>query len=344
DPSSALLEVLDTEQNYRFTDNFLEVPFDLSKVMFITTANNASAIPRPLLDRMELITLPGYVMEEKVEIAKRHLIPRIVDENGIAKKDLKINDEGLRYIISSYTMEAGVRSLDRALTKAARKIAAEIEKNGEPKRSVSLSKKRIHELLDAPKIHGTQVPKESSVGKAIGLAWTENGGDVLIIESVLMPGTGRILTTGNLGNIMKESTEAAVAYIKSHSEELGLSDFEWDKKDVHIHVPAGAVPKDGPSAGITLALSLCSSLTGRKIDAAYAMTGEITLHGDVLPIGGLREKILAAKRHGITDIILPEANRNDTEGFNDWILGGMTLHFVENVSEVFALALKADKK
>ena len=342
DPSSALLEALDPEQNEHFTDNFLEVPFDLSKTMFITTANSVSTIPRPLLDRMELIELPGYVMEEKLEIAKRHLMPRIAAEHGLTKSSFRISEARLKDIVSSYTMEAGVRNLDRALSKIARKIAARVaeEKSSPTEKIAALSKEKMLEFLGAPKLHDTRLPKTDTRGAAIGLAWTEAGGDVLVIESAVMDGSGKIAYTGNLGDIMQESASAALAWIRSNAEELGLGCFDWNKKDIHIHVPAGAVPKDGPSAGITLALSLSSTLTGRPIDASFAMTGEMTLRGNVLPIGGIREKILAAKRLGIKDIILPEDNRADISELNSWVLEGMRLHYVSRMEEVLSLALR----
>lgn len=340
DPSSALLEVLDPEQNWNFTDNFLEVPFDLSKVMFITTANNTATIPRPLLDRMEIIPLPGYVMEEKLKIAKRHLIPRIIREHGLSAQEFSISDAAIKYIISSYTMEAGVRSLDREISKVARKVAAGLAENENSSKSAGvLNKEAILDLLGAPKLHNTRLPKKDSVGTAIGLAWTETGGDVILIESAVMDGSGKLSYTGNLGEIMQESAITALSYLRSNAGTFGLDSFEWNKKDIQIHVPAGAVPKDGPSAGITLALSLCSSLTGRQIDTSYAMTGEMTLHGRVLPIGGVREKILAAKRLGIKDIILPEDNRSDAAELGQWVLKGMKLHYVSDVSKVFDLAL-----
>jgi len=336
DPSSALLEALDPEQNWHFVDNFLEVPFDLSKVMFITTANATATIPRPLLDRMEVIPLPGYVMEEKLNIAKRHLLPRITAEHGLEENDMKLSDAALKEIISSYTIEAGVRSLDRELSKIARRVAVELS---EGKERVSLSKGRLKDVLGAPKLHRTKIPKDKTLGTAIGLAWTEAGGDVILIESAVMDGNGKVTYTGNLGEIMQESATTALAYLRSHASDYSLSDFKWNKKDIHIHVPAGAVPKDGPSAGITLALSLASTLTGRRIVTSFAMTGEMTLHGNVLPIGGVREKILAAKRYGIKDIILPISNKADTSELSEWVLSGMHLHFVSDISEVFAFAL-----
>ena len=336
DPSSALLEALDPEQNWHFVDNFLEVPFDLSKVMFITTANNTATIPKPLLDRMEVIHLPGYVMEEKVSIAKRHLLPRIRAEHGLEKNEMKVSDAVLKEVISSYTLEAGVRGLDRELSKIARRRAVELSEGKEP---VPVTKKSLKDIIGAPKLHDTDIPKGDTAGTAVGLAWTESGGDVLLIESAAMEGSGKITYTGNLGDIMQESAFNALAYLRSHAADYSLSDFEWNKKDIHIHVPAGAVPKDGPSAGITLALSLVSALSGRKVITKYAMTGEMTLHGKVLPIGGVREKILAAKRHGIKDIILPETNRADISELSEWVPEGMQLHFVSDISEVFALAL-----
>ncbi|MDO5115403.1 MAG: endopeptidase La [Synergistaceae bacterium] len=342
DPSSALLEVLDPEQNWNFTDNFLEAPFDLSKVMFITTANSTATIPGPLLDRMEIIPLPGYVMEEKLKIAKKHLIPRIIREHGLTKDEFSLSDTALKDIISSYTMEAGVRSLDRQIAKLARRVTMELSEGGdETEASAVLTKERAREILGAPKLHNTRIPKGDAVGTAIGLAWTEAGGDVILIESAVMDGGGKVCYTGNLGEIMQESATTALAYLRSHAGSYGLSGFEWNKKDIQIHVPAGAVPKDGPSAGITLALSLCSTLTGRAVNTAFAMTGEMTLHGNVLPIGGIREKILAAKRLGIKDILLPEDNRADVSELSEWILKGMKLHYVSDISEVFELALRA---
>lgn len=338
DPSSALLEVLDPEQNSHFNDNYLELPFDLSRVMFITTANTISTIPRPLLDRMEIIQLPGYVMEEKLQIAKKHLIPRIIEEHGIKKENLKLSETAIKYIIASYTMEAGVRNLDRQLSKVARRIAAD-KVSGKAISGRSIPKEKISEYLGTPKLYNTKLPKENEVGTAAGLAWTEAGGDVLVIEAAVMPGTGKINCTGNLGEIMQESATIALAYVRAEAENLGLSAYEWNKKDIHIHVPAGAVPKDGPSAGITLALAIISALTERAVNISYAMTGELTLRGNVLPIGGIREKILAAKRIGITEIILPEANRPDISELNNWVLEGMNLHFVSRIETVFELAL-----
>jgi len=342
DPSSALLEVLDPEQNHLFTDNFLEVPFDLSKVMFITTANTTATIPEPLLDRMELISIPGYLAEEKIEIAKRHLLPRILKEHGLTDKDISFSKSVITNIIRGYTMEAGVRNLDRVLSKIARKTAAAIAraKDGE-KKKLAVTNGTLKEMLGAPRAYLTRIPKQDTVGTSIGLAWTAAGGEVLLIESAVMAGSGAIAFTGNLGNIMQESVKNSMAYIRSNAAKFGLEAFDWQKHDVHVHVPESAVPKDGPSAGITLALSICSTLTGRKIDVSYAMTGEMTLHGEVLPIGGVREKLLAAKRLGITKLIIPADNKNDVEELKDWIKKGIEINYVRSFDEVAALALKA---
>ncbi|NLX84477.1 MAG: endopeptidase La [Synergistaceae bacterium] len=346
DPAAALLEVLDPEQNCNFTDNFLEISFDLSKVMFITTANSTSTIPKPLLDRMEIISLPGYLAEEKVKIAKKHLLPRILKEHGLTKKNMTVPDATINNIITAYTMEAGVRNLDRQLSKVARKVATEIASGltpSETKKPIKITKELMKKMLGAPKLHTTRIPKEDPTGTALGLAWTEAGGAVILIESAIMEGNGTVSYTGNLGDIMQESAQTALAYLRSNAATFGLENFEWKKKDIHIHVPEGAVPKDGPSAGITLALSLCSALTGRKVDASYAMTGEMTLHGDVLPIGGVREKILAAKRLGIKKLILPEDNKPDVEELGEWMKSGMTLNYVSKITSVFQMALKQGK-
>ncbi len=343
DPAAALLEVLDPEQNCSFTDNFLEISFDLSKVMFITTANSTGTIPRPLLDRMEIIPLPGYVAEEKVNIAKKHLLPRILKEHGLTAKNMTVPEATIRNIITAYTMEAGVRNLDRQLSKLARKVAAEMANSStadEAGRTIRITKDIMKKMLGAPKLHTTRIPNEDPLGTALGLAWTETGGSVILIESAVMEGSGNVSYTGNLGDIMQESAQTALAYLRSNAPAFGIENIDWKKKDIHIHVPEGAVPKDGPSAGITLALSLCSALTGRKVDASYAMTGEMTLHGNVLPIGGVREKVLAAKRLGIKKLILPEDNKSDVDELGNWIKSGMKIHYVSKMSTVFQLALK----
>lgn len=345
DPASALLEILDLEQNSKFTDNFLEVAFDLSKVMFITTANTIETIPRPLLDRMEVISLPGYLAEEKLGIAKKHLLPRILKEHGLTKNELHIPDSILKTIISSYTLEAGVRNLDRELSKIARKITKNIVQNVKEtkEKKFTVSRKDMIEMLGAPKLHKTRIPKGYSLGTALGLAWTESGGSVLLIESVTMKGKGNITYTGNLGNIMKESVQTAFAYLRSNAAAYNLAKFQWNDMDIHIHVPEGAIPKEGPSAGVTLALSICSTLTGRLVDTSYAMTGEMTLHGDILPIGGVREKLLSAKRLGVKKLILPLDNKEDVKELDDWMLKDIEVFFVSKIDDVFDLALSKDK-
>jgi ATP-dependent Lon protease len=344
DPSSALLEVLDPEQNRDFTDHFLEVPFDLSQVIFITTANVAHTIPRPLLDRMETISIPGYVAEEKLHIAERHLWPKILEENGLAKLNVKISDKILGKIISEYTREAGVRGLDRQLSRIARKLATKIvndyESGKKRPKGISISGASVKRYLGAPKLHEARLPRKNSIGAAMGLAWTESGGDVLVIETAVMRGTGKVTFTGNLGDIMQESARAALGYLRSCASKYRLGEIKWDKTDIHVHVPEGAIPKDGPSAGVTLALSMLSALSERFINSRIAMTGEITLRGTVLPIGGVREKVLAAKRNGITSVILPRENNVDVDELAEWARDGMTFNYVSDIDEVFNLALE----
>jgi len=349
DPSSALLEVLDPEQNNGFTDHFLEVPFDLSQVMFITTANVTHTIPRPLRDRMEIISIPGYVGEEKLHIARRHLWPKVLADNGLGDVDVRISEKVLRKIVSEYTREAGVRNLDRQLAKIARKVAAKIVaavEAGESKpRRVTITAASLQSYLGAPKLHESRLPGKDSVGAALGLAWTEAGGDVLVIETVTMRGSGKVTFTGNLGDIMRESAHAALGFLRSSAKTYDLDAIEWEKTDIHVHVPEGAIPKDGPSAGVTLALSMLSSLSGRAIRSDIAMTGEITLRGTVLPIGGVREKVLAAKRNGIDEVILPKENAVDVDELAEWAKEGMTFHYASHVADVFRLALReAEKK
>jgi ATP-dependent Lon protease len=344
DPSSALLEVLDPEQNRDFTDHFLEVAFDLSQVMFITTANVTHTIPRPLQDRMEIISIPGYVREEKLHIASKHLLPRVLKENGLARFNVKISDAVIGRIISEYTREAGVRNLDRQLSRIARKLATKIvndtEAGKKAPKSVSVPASSLKGYLGAPKLHEARLPRRDSVGAAMGLAWTEAGGDILVIESAVMKGTGKVMFTGNLGDIMQESAQAALGYLRANAAKYALDKTAWNKTDIHVHVPEGAIPKDGPSAGVTLALSMLSALTGRKINSKIAMTGEITLRGTVLPIGGVREKTLAAKRNGITSVIIPEENRVDIDELAEWAKKDMTFNYVSDVDEVFGLALR----
>ena len=344
DPASALLEVLDPRQNSHFADHYLEVPFDLSEVLFITTANVTHSIPRPLLDRMELISLPGYIAEEKVQIASRYLLPRSLKEHGFKRMELKVPVPALKKIISSYTQEAGVRGLERCLSTIVRKVTRQVvegEDKGAP-RSLPASVKvaDLKEYLGSPKLYDLAVPTAPERGSVVGLAWTEAGGDVLIIEAVIMKGKGELLLTGQLGDVMQESAKAAVSYLRSESTALDLEDVDWKALDIHLHVPEGAVPKDGPSAGVTMATAILSAVSGRRVRQGIAMTGEISLRGKVLPVGGIREKILAARRHGVSHILLPLPNRADVEEVPQEYTRGMTFSYVEDVLSVFERALE----
>ncbi len=344
DPASALLEVLDPEQNKAFHDNFLEVDVDLSDVMFIATANTISTIPKPLLDRMELIEVNGYITEEKVEIAKRHLIPRVKAGCGLGTdKSIKLGKSTLEFLIENYTRESGVRGLEKELDRFFRKSVLNYERFHEfPAQNVSATD--IEKILGKPKYQRDTYQGNGFAGVVTGLAWTSVGGEILYIETSLSKGKGQRLTlTGNLGDVMKESAMLAMEFIKAHSEEIGVDTRIFNHYDVHIHVPEGAVPKDGPSAGITMATSLASALTQRKVRKGVAMTGEITLRGKVLPVGGIKEKILAAKRAGISDIILCEDNRKDIEAIDDIYIKGLTFHYVNNVLEVLDFSLLKER-
>ena len=341
DPAAALLEVLDPEQNNSFTDHFIEVPFDLSEVIFITTANVTHTIPRPLLDRMEIIKIPGYVWQEKIKIARRHLIPRILREHGLSAKQLKITPKALEKIISDYTREAGVRGLEREIASVCRKVARKIVSAGEnPEETYSVGPKELKDYLGPPKLYDIRLPKSKEVGTVVGLAWTETGGDVLVIEAVTMKGKGEVTLTGNLGSVMQESAQTAIGYLRANSEHLGIGEVDWKGIDLHLHVPEGAIPKDGPSAGITMALAILSAVRQSAVLPDIAMTGEISLQGKVLPVGGIRDKILAAKRQGIRNILLPAANRPDVEEIAEWTKEGLTFKYVEEVSDVFSYALE----
>ncbi|WP_300729444.1 endopeptidase La [uncultured Bacteroides sp.] len=339
DPSSAMLEVLDPEQNNSFHDNYIDMDYDLSKVMFIATANNLGTIPPPLLDRMELIEVSGYITEEKVEIARRHLIPKEMESNGLTKEHVKFTKPAIEYIVENYTRESGVRELEKKISKILRKIALEIASNkftGLHEIKVADVKKYLGvEEYSRDKYQGNEY-----AGVVTGLAWTAVGGEILFVETSLSKGKGARLTlTGNLGDVMKESAMLALEYLKAHAHMLKLPDGIFDNWNIHIHVPEGAIPKDGPSAGITMVTSLASALTQRKVRANLAMTGEITLRGKVLPVGGIREKILAAKRAGITDIILCAENRKDIEEIQPMYLKGVNFHYVKDIKEVLKLAL-----
>ncbi|MCX5720072.1 MAG: endopeptidase La [Nitrospirae bacterium] len=338
DPSSALLEVLDPEQNNSFVDHYLAVPFDLSKVMFITTGNLVDTIPNPLRDRMEIIYLSGYTKEEKLGIAKNYLIPKQLEEHGINSKILKITDPGLLNIISQYTREAGVRNLEREIAHLCRKVAKKIVEGKE--KTFVIKAKNLHRYLGVPKFLPEEEMDKDEIGVATGLAWTESGGDIIYVEATTMKGKGHLTLTGQLGDIMKESAQAALSYVRSRSKKLGINDEIYSKTDIHIHVPAGAIPKDGPSAGITMATSIASAFTGKPVNKNIAMTGEVTLRGRVLPIGGLKEKTLAAKRMGIKKVIIPKRNKKDLEDIPKYVKKDMEFVFAETMDDVLNVALK----
>ncbi|MCE5324397.1 endopeptidase La [bacterium] len=345
DPSSALLEVLDPEQNSTFRDHYLEVTFDLSKVMFITTANVLDTILPPLRDRMEILEIAGYTEEEKLEIAKRHLIPKQLDEHGLTKiKHISFTKDGILEIIRGYTREAGVRNLERQVASICRKTAREFAEGRE--KPVKVNRTQVHAYLGSPRyIHEELADRTDQPGVAVGLAWTPTGGDVLFVEATRMEGGKNLITTGQLGDVMKESAQAALSYVRSHSEELGIANDFYKESDVHLHVPAGAIPKDGPSAGVTMITALASLLSGRKVKPRLAMTGEITLRGKVLPIGGLKEKVLAAKRAGVETVIVPKENRKDIEeDVPSDVRESMNIIYVDDVSQVLDEALEPKKK
>ena len=337
DPSAALLEVLDPEQNHNFSDHYIEEPYDLSKVMFIATANDLASIPGPLRDRMEIISIAGYTEIEKINIAKDHLLPKQIKEHGLTKGQLQIRDEGIQQIVRYYTREAGVRGLERQLASICRKTA-KIIVSGEKKRVV-VTDQNVEEYLGKTMFHYGQAEIEDQVGVATGLAYTTVGGDTLQIEVSLSPGKGKLVLTGKLGDVMKESAQAAFSYIRSKVTELGIDPDFHEKNDIHIHVPEGAVPKDGPSAGITMATALASALTGKPIRKEVGMTGEITLRGRVLPIGGLKEKSLGAHRAGITTIICPKENEKDLDDIPESVRNELEFIFVSHVDEVLDLSL-----
>ena len=341
DPSSAMLEVLDPEQNNEFYDNFLELGYDLSKVMFIATANNIGNIHPALRDRMEIINVSGYTIEEKVVIGKQHLLPKQLIEHGLDKKAIQLGKGVMERIVELYTRESGVRGLDKQIAKVTRYAAKSIAMDEEY--AVKPESSDLTEILGPPKVTRDLYENNEVAGVVIGLAWTSVGGDILFIESALSPGKGVLNITGNLGKIMKESFTIAMEYIKANAKRLGLDDFKFDKYNIHIHVPEGATPKDGPSAGITILTSLVSLLTQKRVKKNLSMTGEITLRGKVLPVGGIKEKILAAKRSKIKEIILCESNRKDIEEIKPAYLKGLTFHFVKEMEEVLALALTNQK-
>jgi len=339
DPASALLEVLDPEQNFSFSDHYLEVEFDLSKVMFITTANQLDTIPRPLLDRMEVLELPGYTEEEKVEIARKFLIPRQIKEHGIDPERIHITRSAIKGIIREYTREAGVRNLEREIGGICRSLARSIAEGKTGNVSVRANKLPGH--IGLPKFSSDILERTGVPGVATGMAWTPAGGDILFVEATMMPGQKSLVLTGQLGDVMKESAQAALSYVRSKAKNLGIAEDFFSDHDLHIHVPAGAIPKDGPSAGVTILTALASLLTCRPIKSDFAMTGEVTLRGAVLPVGGIKEKVLAASRNGIKHIILPERNRNDLEEIPEKIKDHLEFHLVKKMDEVLEIALDA---
>jgi ATP-dependent Lon protease len=336
DPSSALLEVLDPEQNSTFNDHYLEVDYDLSSVMFITTANTLN-IPGPLMDRMEIIRIAGYTETEKVEIARKHLIPTAVSKHGLDSKEFSIDDDALLLMIRRYTREAGVRNLERELSTLARKVVKELMLS--KKKTVRVTERVIEEFLGVPKYRYGEIESDDQVGVVTGLAWTDVGGELLTIESVMMPGKGRMTVTGNLRDVMKESISAAASYVRSRAITFGIEPPLFDRRDIHVHVPEGATPKDGPSAGVAMATTIVSVLTGIPIRHDIAMTGEITLRGRVLPIGGLKEKLLAAARGGIKKVLIPDENAKDLTEIPDSIKSGLEIVPVARMDEVIRQAL-----
>ena len=338
DPASALLEVLDPEQNAHFRDHFLELPFDLSKVLFITTANTLETISRPLLDRMEVIEMTGYTDDEKVEIAKRHLIPKAIAQNGIDAAWVTISEEAIRRMITDYTRESGVRGLEKEINEVMRKVARRFVENSDAK-PLHLTKGNLKRVLGEPKFRTDKIETTDRVGVVKGLAWTSVGGDTLDVEVALPQGKGELRLTGNLGDVMKESAQIALSYCRTYSDELQIEDGFFKTHDVHIHVPEGAVPKDGPSAGVTIATALASALTGAAVDHTVAMTGELTLRGKVLPIGGLKEKTLAAVRAGVKKVFLPDDNRSDYHELPASLRHAVEFRFVRDVSSIFREAL-----
>ncbi|MDA8086478.1 MAG: endopeptidase La [Nitrospiraceae bacterium] len=346
DPSSALLEVLDPEQNNTFSDHYLGVPFDLSNIIFITTGNVVDTIPGPLRDRMEIIYLSGYTEEEKLGIAKNYLVPKQLDAHGITEKTLKVSDDAVRQVIMQHTREAGVRNLEREIARLCRKIAREIAEsgNGAGKKTFQITPKNLDKYLGAPKFLPEEEMEKDYVGVATGLAWTEAGGDIIYIEATTMKGRGHLTLTGQLGDVMKESAQAAVSYVRSRAGSLGIKEDLFGKVDIHIHVPAGAIPKDGPSAGITMATAIASALTGKAVRKDIAMTGEVTLRGRVLPIGGIKEKAIAARRMGVKTVLVPKRNLKDLDELPKYVTRDLTFIPVETMDEVLAHALKEKKR
>jgi ATP-dependent Lon protease len=341
DPSSALLEVLDPEQNVSFSDHYLEISFDLSRVMFIATANILDPVPPALRDRMEILELPGYTESEKLQIAKRYLIPKELDAHGLTAAQLTITDDALRQIITAYTREAGVRNLEREIATICRAVAKEVSEGRTDPANVTVED--LHPLLGPIKFFSEVAERTAQPGVAIGLAWTPTGGDIIFVEATKMPGKGSLILTGHLGEVMKESAEAALSAVRSRSSALGLPEDFFLKQDIHVHVPAAAIPKDGPSAGITMYTALLSLVRGRPVQSGVAMTGEITLRGQVLQVGGIKEKALAAKRAGLTTVVLPDRNAKDLEDLPEEVRQGLEFKFINNVDEIPGIALAPEE-
>ncbi|HXH25321.1 MAG TPA: S16 family serine protease, partial [Vicinamibacterales bacterium] len=338
DPSAALLEVLDPEQNNAFLDHYLDVEYDLSHVMFICTANVLHTIPQALRDRMEVLQLAGYTEQEKIEIAKRFLVPKAIEGAGLTSENIVIHDDAIQTIIQRYTREAGVRNLEREISSICRKVARKVVTEGKTFRE-EITAEKVTEYLGVPRFRPSLAEEQNEVGIATGLAWTEVGGELLVSEATLMPGKGKLTLTGKLGDVMQESAQAALSYVRSKAAEFGLAEDFHSKIDIHVHVPEGAIPKDGPSAGITMATALVSALTRIPTRRDVAMTGEITLRGKVLPIGGVKEKVLAAHRAGVKNIILPRDNEKDLADIPKNVLDALDLHLVSTMDEVLKIAL-----
>tara|TARA_S200000501_G_scaffold175815_1_gene165499 strand:+ start:6842 stop:9253 length:2412 start_codon:yes stop_codon:yes gene_type:complete len=337
DPSSALLEVLDPEQNHSFSDHYLEVDFDLRNVMFIATANYQDAIPPALRDRMEILDFSGYIEDEKVQIAKRHLVPKQIEENGLTKKEVSFQDSSIKELVRSYTREAGVRNLEREIANVLRKVAR--KKIEEKTKKTTITKTKVTDYLGAPRFHSELAERSTKPGVVTGLAWTAAGGDILFVESTLMKGKGKLTLTGQLGDVMKESATAGMTYVRSHAKEFNIDQNFNENSDIHVHVPAGAIPKDGPSAGVSMVTSLVSLLTNKAVKEKVAMTGEITLRGNVLPIGGVKEKVTAAHRSGIKEVILPDLNRKDLEDVPDHVSKDLKFYFAKEILDVLKIAI-----
>jgi ATP-dependent Lon protease len=339
DPASALLEVLDPEQNRRFVDHYLDVPFDLSKVMFILTANIMDSIPSPLLDRMEVLLLAGYTDEEKVQIAQRYLVPREVKENGLTGYPPHFTEEALLRITQEYTREAGLRNLEREIASVCRKIAREFVEPGAKRESIHITFEKLSQYLGPRRYHHEVAEASDRVGVATGLVWRESGGDIVFIEATMMKGKGKLILTGSLGDVMRESAQASLSYLQSHAQEFSISEDRFQERDIHIHVPAGAIPKDGPSAGATMAIALLSLFTGRPARRDVAITGELTLTGRILPVAGVREKLLAARRAGIKIVVLPLKNQIDIESLPEHTHSGLQLSLFESLEQAVDLVL-----